>query len=87
MGKSPVGNTLILSGDIQALTDLQIPCNGITLRSEQGNTIIYLYDASGAVKIGYLLQGESISLETVSPHRIRVQGTANQKLYWMGVTI
>lgn len=87
MGKSPVGNELILSGDIQALTNLQIACNGITLRSGQGNNIIYLYDASGAVKIGYLLQGESISLDAISPHRVLVQGTVGQKLYWMGVTI
>lgn len=86
MGKSPIGNTLVLSGDIQSLTSLQIACNSVTLRSAQSNNIIYIYDASGAVQIGYLLQGESATLEVSSPHRIHVQGTTGQKLYWMGVT-
>lgn len=84
-GRSPIGNTLILSGQIEYLTDLQIGCNSITLRSELSNQPIYLYDSSGAVRIGYMLQGESLTLDIVSPHRIIVQGTEGNILYWLGV--
>jgi hypothetical protein len=85
VGTRPIGNTLVLSGTIQALTDLQINCNGITLRSELGNQPIYFYDQSSAVRIGYLLQGESMDFNIISPHRIVVQGTEGNLLYWLGV--
>ena len=82
MGKAPIGNKLILSGNIQALTDLQINCVSITLRSAQSNNIVYLYDSTGAVQIGYLLQAEAVTLEVSSPHRIYVLGTEGNALYW-----
>ena len=84
-GRRPIGNTLALSGAIQALTDLQINCNSILLRSNLGNQPIYLYDASGAVRIGFLLAGESLNLEIISPHWVKVQGVEGNLLFWLGI--
>lgn len=85
MGKSPIGNKVVLSGEIQQLSDIQIACTSITLRSRMGNNIIYLYDGSGAVQTGFLYEGESVTLDTRSAANVYVQGASGNVLFWTGV--
>lgn len=84
-----VGNVLTLTGSVQNLPDMAAyKLSSVALQSPSSNSgVVDIVDTAQGNIIWKMAVGSSLTIDLGNTQAIRVRGTANDVIYWMGLVL
>lgn len=83
-----IGNALVLTGSVQSLPTVPYTLAGLAIQSKSTNSgVIDLVDTADGNVIWQMVVGSYVSLDIGNTRAIRVRGTANDVIYWVGLIV